>query len=332
MKLNSMNKITEIPHITNQAFLQDALEGLSQAQKTLPCKWFYDETGSQLFEDITQTPEYYPTRVETRLLQQAAADISALIPQLRVLVEPGSGASVKTRTLLQTQKQLHRYIPIDISAEFLQAVALQLHDVFPQITTTPVVGDFSMQMPAIDWQSIDKTGDLMVFFPGSTIGNFSPEHACKLLSDFHALTGEDANSGQNWLLIGVDSTQNQQQLVSAYNDAAGITADFNKNLLVRANQELQANFVLDQFTHEARFNAQQSRIEMHLVSTSKQKVEIAGNTFAFEQGESILTENCYKYAQARFLNMAAQAGWQNVRLWQDEQESAFCLFLFKSSN
>src|SRR5450830_114503 len=189
MKLNSMNKITEIPHITNQAFLQDALEGLSQAQKTLPCKWFYDETGSQLFEDITQTPEYYPTRVETRLLQQAAADISALIPQLRVLVEPGSGASVKTRTLLQTQKQLHRYIPIDISAEFLQAVALQLHDVFPQITTTPVVGDFSMQMPAIDWQSIDKTGDLMVFFPGSTIGNFSPEHACKLLSDFYALTG-----------------------------------------------------------------------------------------------------------------------------------------------
>jgi dimethylhistidine N-methyltransferase len=326
-----MNKMTEILQITNQAFLQDALEGLSQSQKTLPCKWFYDETGSQLFEDITQTAEYYPTRVETRLLQQAALDISALIPQLSVLIEPGSGASVKTRTLLQTQKQLGYYIPIDISAEFLHTVATQLHDDFPQIITTPVVGDFSAKMPAIDWQSTDKTGDRMVFFPGSTIGNFSPEEASKLLADFHELTGHDVNSGEKWLLIGVDSTQNQQQLVNAYNDSKGLTAAFNKNILVRANQELQADFALDQFKHEARFNALESRIEMHLVSASKQNIEIAGNTFTFEQGESILTENCYKYAQQRFLNMAEQAGWQNVQTWQDEQESAFCLFLFKLS-
>jgi len=327
-----MNKIADIPGIKNQAFLQDALDGLSQAQKTLPCKWFYDETGSQLFEDITQTVEYYPTRVETRLLQQTVLDISGLIPQLRVLIEPGSGASIKTRALLQSQKHLRHYIPIDISAEFLHTVAVELQADFPQIITTPVVGDFSSGIPAIDWQSIDKAGDYMVFFPGSTIGNFSPAEAGKLLTDFHELTGDDVNGGEKWLLIGVDSTQNQQKLVNAYNDAKAITAAFNKNLLVRANHELQADFVLDQFKHEARFNAPESRIEMHLVSTCQQKIEIAGNIFTFEQGESILTELCYKYTETRFLKMAEEAGWQNVQMWQDQQESAFCLFLFRACN
>ncbi|BCM23751.1 L-histidine N(alpha)-methyltransferase [Methyloradius palustris] len=326
-----MNKMTEIPQITNQAFLQDVLDGLSQKQKTLPCKWFYDETGSQLFEAITKTREYYPTRVETRLLQQAALELTSLIPELQVLIEPGSGASVKTRALLQTQAQLKHYIPIDISAEFLQAVAAQLQADFPQINTVPVVGDFSMDMPTIDWHGIAKTGDCVVFFPGSTIGNFSPEEASKLLSDFHQLAGEHAISKKKWLLIGVDSTQNTAQLVNAYNDAAGITAAFNKNLLVRANQELQANFELDQFKHEARFNPVESRIEMHLVSLQKQVVEIAGSSFVFESGESILTENCYKYAQPRFLEMAQKSGWQSVKTWQDQQESEFCLFLFRAS-
>lgn len=326
-----MNKMTEIPQITNQAFLQDVLEGLSQKQKTLPCKWFYDETGSQLFEAITKTREYYPTRVETRLLQQAAIDFSSLVPELQVLIEPGSGASVKTRALLQTQTQLKHYIPIDISAEFLQSVAAQLQVDFPQINTVPVVGDFSINMPTIDWGGINKAGDCMVFFPGSTIGNFSPKEASKLLNDFHQLAGEHETSGKKWLLIGVDSTQNITQLVNAYNDAAGITAAFNKNLLVRANQELQANFELDQFKHEARFNDEESRIEMHLASLQKQNVEIAGVSFEFELGESILTENCYKYLQARFLEMAEKNGWQSVKTWQDQLESEFCLFLFKAS-
>ncbi|HEY0268934.1 MAG TPA: L-histidine N(alpha)-methyltransferase [Methyloradius sp.] len=326
-----MNNMMEIPHITNQLFLQDVLKGLSQPQKTLPCKWFYDETGSKLFEEITQTAEYYPTRVETRLLQKTAADISRLIPQLRVLIEPGSGASLKTRTLLQTQPQLKHYIPIDISAGFLQSVATQLQADFPYIKTTPVVGDFSIDLPAIDWQGIDKAGDSMVFFPGSTIGNFSPEEASRLLSNFHLLANSDEKNEKKWLLIGVDSTQDKEQLVNAYNDAAGITAAFNKNLLVRANHELQANFELNQFTHEARFNPVESRIEMHLVSICQQAVEIAGLRFEFESGESILTENCYKYAQSRFLEMAKQSGWQSEQTWQDQEESAFCLFLFRSS-
>ncbi len=331
MKFNTMNKIAEIPYIMNQKFLQDALEGLSQAEKTLPCKWFYDETGSQLFEEITKTAEYYPTRVEIRMLQQVAVDISVLIPQLNVLVEPGSGASLKTRALLQTQKRLKHYVPIDISAEFLQTVTRQLREDYPQIITTPMVGDFSAEMPRIDWQGIDKSGDRLVFFPGSTIGNFSPEEASKLLMRFHELTGEDDNDGNKWLLIGVDSTQNQDKLVNAYDDAKGITACFNKNILVRANHELSSDFALDQFEHEARFNEQETRIEMHLVSTCRQAVEIAGESFNFEEGESILTENCYKYVQTRFLNMAKQAGWQIMQTWQDDQESTFCLFLFKSA-
>jgi len=318
-----MNISIEAVQFVDEAFRQDVLHGLAQTQKAIPCKWFYDEAGSQLFEAITKTQEYYPTRVETRLLKTVVKELAELIPDLKVVIEPGSGASVKTRLLLSSQPSLATYIPIDISAEFLNGIAQQLQVDFPHIQVTPLVGDFTqLNIPA---NLHHETGS-MVFFPGSTIGNFSPDEALALLKSFHHLAGEDG-----WLLIGVDSTQNAQQLLAAYDDSAGITAAFNKNLLVRANRELEADFDLAQFAHQARFNQAEGKIEMHLVSRVAQTVTVAGQPFSFAAGESIFTENCYKYTREIFLAMANACNWQLAHVWQDESESEFELFLLKSS-
>ena len=308
----------------NVDFYQDVLHGLNQPQKSIPCKWFYDEAGSILFEAITKTAEYYPTRVETRLLRQVVQDLAAIIPDLSIVIEPGSGASVKTRILLSSQSQLKTYVPMDISAEFLQEIAQQLQLDYPTIKTIPIVGDFTNTHAPIELNSHDAR---LVFFPGSTIGNFSPEDASALLKSFHHLAGK-----AGWLLIGVDSTQNEQQLLAAYNDKAGVTAEFNKNLLVRANRELQADFVVEQFMHEARFNKAEGKVEMHLVSRREQTVTIANQAFSFKTGESIFTENCYKYTRRGFLKIANECDWQLERVWQDQEESEFELFLLKSAD
>lgn len=323
-----MNKIL---HITeefsetefNADFYQDVVHGLNQTQKSIPCKWFYDEAGSVLFEAITKTAEYYPTRVETRLLRQVVQDLATVIPDLSIVIEPGSGASVKTRILLSSQTKLKTYVPMDISAEFLQEIAQKLQLDYPNIKTIPIVGDFTNTHAPIE---LNNDVARLVFFPGSTIGNFSPEDASTLLKSFHHLAGK-----AGWLLIGVDSTQNEQQLLAAYNDKAGVTAEFNKNLLVRANRELQADFVVEQFMHEARFNKTEGKVEMHLVSRSEQTVTIANQTFSFKCGESIFTENCYKYTRQRFLKIANECHWQLERVWQDQVESEFELFLLKSA-
>ena len=307
----------------NVDFYQDVLHGLNQPQKSIPCKWFYDEAGSVLFEAITKTAEYYPTRVETRLLRQVVQDLATVIPDLSIVIEPGSGASVKTRILLSSQTKLKTYVPMDISAEFLQEIAQQLQLDYPNIKTIPIVGDFTNTHAPIEF---NNDAARLVFFPGSTIGNFSPEDASALLKSFHHLAGK-----AGWLLIGVDSTQNEQQLLAAYNDKAGVTAEFNKNLLVRANRELQADFVVEQFMHEARFNKTEGKVEMHLVSRSEQTVTIADQTFSFKCGESIFTENCYKYTRQRFLKIANECHWQLERVWQDQVESEFELFLLKSA-
>ena len=324
-----MNKIL---HITeefsetefNADFYQDVVHGLNQTQKSIPCKWFYDEAGSVLFEAITKTAEYYPTRVETRLLRQVVQDLATVIPDLSIVIEPGSGASVKTRILLSSQTKLKTYVPMDISAEFLQEIAQKLQLDYPNIKTIPIVGDFTNTHAPIE---LNNDVARLVFFPGSTIGNFSPEDASTLLKSFHHLAGK-----AGWLLIGVDSTQNEQQLLAAYNDKAGVTAEFNKNLLVRANRELQADFVVEQFMHEARFNKTEGKVEMHLVSRSEQTVTIANQTFSFKCGESIFTENCYKYTRQRFLKIANECHWQLERVWQDQVESEFELFLLKSAD
>lgn len=310
------------PHLSNLAFLKDVLHGLNQVQKVIPCKWFYDEVGSTLFEEITQTPEYYPTRVETRLLKNVVAEITEIVPELTTVIEPGSGASIKTRLLLSSQAHLKTYVPIDISAEFLNDIARQLKQDYPHLSITPFVADFTLPLSQFTLKSHNRT---MVFFPGSTIGNFSPEEASGLLKNFHHLLETDG-----WLLIGLDSTQNEAQLLAAYDDAAGVTTQFNKNLLERANSELNANFSLDAFAHEARFNKREGRVEMHLRSLQVQTVVIGDASFDFKVGETIFTESCYKYTHERFLKITEACGWQHVKHWQDDQISAFTLFLFKA--
>ncbi len=303
-------------------FQADVLHGLSQTPKALPCKWFYDETGSRLFEAITKTPEYYPTRVETRLLADVVIHLRDYIPHLDVVIEPGSGASIKTRLLLESQPKLKQYIPIDISEKFLIETAQQLEYDFPTLKIAPLIADFTKAMAEL---KLDASLQRMVFFPGSTIGNFSPEEAKNLLKSFHTLVG-----GNAWLLIGVDMTQNESKLLAAYNDAAGITASFNRNLLTRANRELAANFDVNQFTHQAIFNKDEGRIEMHLVSTKAQIVSIRDQLFVFKANESIHTENCYKYTLEAFTNLADSCSWQIEHVWQDQQESNFGILLLTS--
>lgn len=324
----STHHATLITH-PHASFLQDVLNGLSQTQKTIPCKWFYDEAGSALFEEITKTQEYYPTRVEADLLKALVSELPHYIPNLAAIIEPGSGASVKTRILLDALTTLKRYVPMDISEQFLNAIAKQLANDYPSLEIQPVVGDFSH---AFDTPNMTSQGSELIFFPGSTIGNFSPDEAQQLLQRFHGLSSQHDLPGQDtWLLIGVDSTQDESQLLAAYNDRAGITAAFNQNLLRRANKSLGADFVVDNFEHEARFNRTEGRVEMHLRSVKPQSVLIDQTPFTFRKDETIFTESCYKYTHATFLAMAAQAGWQRVSHWQDHTISAFTLFLLKSA-
>jgi L-histidine Nalpha-methyltransferase len=309
------------------ALARDVLTGLSQAQKTLPCIWFYDHRGSQLFEDITRLPEYYPTRTETRLLQGLVGEVATTVGPHAQLIELGSGSSVKTRLLLQAMPELAAYVPVDISEAFLNdAVAGLLRD-FPQLVVKPVVADFTapFALPRLPTQLHGQPSPRLGFFPGSTIGNFSPEAATTLLTQFAQALGPQA-----WLLIGVDTTQNPAMLVPAYDDAQGVTADFNRNLLLRINRELGANFSLRHFHHAARFDAAAGRVEMHLVSEIKQTVKVLGHSFEFQAGESIHTENAYKYTAPAFMRLASSAGWREQQFWCDDQGTGFSVFLMRS--
>jgi L-histidine N-alpha-methyltransferase len=303
-----------------QIFLGDVLAGLACAPKTLPCKWFYDAIGSALFERITATDDYYPTRVETRLLEQVVIDLRDFLPDLVVIVEPGSGSSAKTRRLLASQPKLQQYIPIDISGDFLLNNARQLHHEFPQLSITPVVDDFTCLRKALP---IDSAGSRLIFFPGSTIGNFDPAQAERLLCNLRDKV-KDA-----YLLIGVDMTQDSEKLLAAYDDRQGVTALFNLNLLERCNRELEADFAVERFRHEARLDRRRQRVEMHLVSQTAQAVTIDDRTFSFRAGESIHTENSYKYDEAAFRTIAARCGWHFVEAWRDRIESEFGVFLFR---
>lgn len=310
------------------ALARDVLTGLSQPQKTLPCIWFYDHRGSQLFEDITRLPEYYPTRTETRLLQGLVGEVAQAIGPHAQLIELGSGSSIKTRLLLQALPELAAYVPVDISEAFLNdAVAGLLRD-FPQLLVQPVVADFTapFALPRLPTQRHGQHSPRLGFFPGSTIGNFSPEAATTLLAQFAQALGPRA-----WLLIGVDTTQNPSLLVPAYDDAQGVTAAFNSNLLLRINRELGANFSLRHFHHAARFDADLGRIEMHLVSEIQQTVTVLGHRFEFKAGESIHTENAYKYTAPAFLRLARNAGWREHRTWCDTEGTGFSVFLMRSA-
>lgn len=293
-------------------FAASVIEGLSRRQKTLPCRFFYDARGSCLFEEITQLPEYYPTRTEIEILQGCAAEIVDGFSSGDVLVEFGSGSSLKTEILLDRIADRITYVPLDVSEAALADATARLQARYPALKIRPLVADFSnlSKLPH-EYSRSRKAG----FFPGSTIGNLPPKDAVTLLSSFRSVLGDRGR-----LIIGVDLKKDPRALISAYNDSAGVTAAFNLNLLARINRELDGTFDIAAFQHRALYNPRAGRIEMHLVSVRTQDVTAAGRRFHFAEGETIHTENSYKYTVPEFRELAAKAGWTQNRLWTDDRE------------
>jgi dimethylhistidine N-methyltransferase len=288
------------------------IDGLSSPQKTLPCSLFYDARGSELFEQITDLPEYYPTRTEAAILAGTSKEIAARTAPGTALVEFGSGSSRKTEILLDALQSLSAYVPIDVSRAALAGARARLTDRYPGLRIIPVESDFTAAMALPDaLAGRPRLG----FFPGSTIGNFAPLEASDLLRKMAAVLGPGAR-----LLIGVDLLKDLSILVPAYNDSAGVTAKFNLNLLVRINRELRADFNLGLFAHVALFNPLEGRIEMHLESRAAQKVRIGAHTFDFAEGERIHTENSHKYSISQFHDLAARGGWTAQKVWTDQDK------------
>ncbi|BCM87309.1 L-histidine N(alpha)-methyltransferase [Methylobacterium indicum] len=295
---------------TDKGFLRDVLAGLSAPHKHLSAKYFYDRRGSELFEAITRLPEYYPTRTELAILDRYGPDIAAGLPPGAALVEFGSGSTTKVRRLLPHLADLSAYVPVDVSEEFLRSEAEELGRDFPRLRIEPVAADFTKPFPLPDdLAEAPKAG----FFPGSTIGNFEPDAAAGLLGSFARTLGAGAT-----LIVGIDLVKEKAVLDAAYDDEAQVTAAFNLNLLTRINRELGADFDLDAFAHHAFFDENLGRIEMHLVSRRSQLVTVAGVPFHFASGETIHTENSYKYTVPGFRALARRAGWEHARVWTDE--------------
>lgn len=290
------------------AFRADVLAGLAEPQKAVPARWFYDDAGSQLFEDITQLPEYYPTRAETEILQTRAAEIAELIGPGRAVVEFGSGSSVKTPLLLSAIAP-SAYVPLDIAGDFLRAAAADLAAKFAGLPVYPVEADFMrrVELPG-EVEGLPKLG----FFPGSTIGNMIARTATDLLRSMRETLGEGA-----LLLIGMDLVKDEGVLLAAYDDAAGVTARFNLNLLERINRELEGDIPLDAFAHEARWNDPFARIEMHLVAQRDVSFTVSGERFAMTAGETIHTENSHKFTKRSGQMLLAAGGWEPRARWTD---------------
>jgi dimethylhistidine N-methyltransferase len=288
----------------------DVLTGLSRRQKELPCKYFYDERGSRLFEQICAVEEYYPTRVEIAILAEHAQEMAATLGTGALLIEPGAGNGIKTRILLEHMRDPAGYIPIDISGEHLAASARRMALSFPHLEILPVNADFmgEIELPACS----NSVARRVAFFPGSTIGNLTPQQAVGFLEWIRSLCGKDGA-----LLIGVDLEKEPAILERAYNDRAGVTAEFNLNLLRRLNRELGANFRIDNFRHHAFYSPQHRRVEMHLVSLVRQSVRIANLEILFEKNETIHTECCYKFSPEGFRALAASAGLEVRKVWTD---------------
>jgi dimethylhistidine N-methyltransferase len=293
--------------------------GLAKAEKSIPPKWFYDRAGSELFERICEQPEYYPTRVESELLDRIAPELAERIPNGAVLIEYGSGASLKTRRLLDAAPQLHAYAPIDISPAALEAAADGIRRDYPALIVEPHAADFTRLKTS---PAIARGRPRVGFFPGSTIGNFNPTEQVELLKAAHDALGEDA-----LFILGADLVKEPKVLTSAYDDAAGVTAAFNKNLLARINHELGGDFDLAAFDHLAVWNAVESRIEMRLVSRIGQRVRVGDRTFDVQEGESLHTENSYKFTVEDVVGAARRAGWRLVDRWI-APPPAFAIFLF----
>ena len=303
------------------AFRADVHAGLAQRQKAIPARWFYDATGSALFEDITALPEYYPTRSETDLLKRHAADMAAAIGPRRAVVELGSGSSTKTPLLLQAIDPA-AYVPVDISGDFLRDSATALAARFPGLPVYPVEADFTHK---VDLPREIATLPKLGFFPGSTIGNMVARTAIDLLRGWRATLG-----GGSLLLIGVDRIKDVDVLTRAYDDPAGVTAAFNLNLLERINRELGGTIPVDNFTHRAVWNDVHARIEMHLVAACDMEFVVDGRRYAMAKGETIHSENSHKYGP-RDANLLLRAGgWTPVRTW-DDVDPAFALILAEAT-
>jgi dimethylhistidine N-methyltransferase len=291
---------------------EEILEGLRAPRKTLPCKYFYDVRGSQLFEQICELPEYYLTRTELAIMETHASDMAAALGPRILLVEPGSGSSVKTRLLLEQLRAPRAYVPVDISRAHLISAADRLNQLYPELEVLPVCADFCQPfaIPAPRRPAVRT----VIYFPGSTIGNFEPLAAAQLLKRLRRLAGRDGG-----LLIGMDLQKDEAMLERAYNDSAGITAAFNLNLLRRLNRELGGDFDSSRFRHRAVYNRAEGRIEMHLVSLDDQTVNVADETVRFRAHEVVVTEYSYKHSLSGFAALAAQAGLAVKQVWTDDR-------------
>jgi len=300
-------------HSDTGSFLDDVIAGLSRPRKALPPKYFYDERGCELFEAICETPEYYLTRTETALMRQMAGEMARRLGPRCAVIEHGSGSGSKTRILLEALQPV-AYLPIDIARDQLRVTAAGIAHDFPGLPVVAVCADYSrpLALPGIDQYGARRK---VVYFPGSTIGNFTPAEAAAFLAGAR----EQAGAGGG-LLIGVDLKKNAALLDAAYNDAQGVTAEFNLNLIARINRELGADFDLSAFRHKAFYDAALGRIEMHLVNVREQTVTIDGRRFRLRAGETIHTENSCKYSVREFQDLARGAGLEPVECWMDAEQ------------
>ena len=294
-------------------FLNDVLSGLGRREKELQCKYFYDERGSQLFDQICELDEYYLTRTEQWIMDRYVADMAGQIGQDVMLIEFGSGSSVKSQTLLSALQDPVAYVPVDISEEHLLNTAEQLKTMYPEVEILPIVADFTKDFDLPSTKR--KPSHAAVYFPGSTIGNFTTDQAAGMLARFAKLLGP-----QGGLLIGIDLQKDPEIINLAYNDSEGTTAEFNLNLLHRINRELGGNFDVDQFEHRSVYSEASGRVEIFIDSCIEQTVTIAGTKFKFEAGESILTEYSHKYRVDGFAELAASCGFSLHKTWSDDEQ------------
>jgi L-histidine N-alpha-methyltransferase len=293
-----------------EAFREDVLAGLAQSPKSLPSRWLYDDRGCELFEEITRLAEYYPTRTETAILRRHAHEIADFCGEKAIVLEYGAGAGIKTEILINALRAPRLYVPIDIAGNFLDQTVARFRQTIPGVPVRPIVADFTAAFALPSWI---PDGHRLAFFPGSTIGNLDAAEIAAFLQRLRRQVGADGRA-----VIGVDMKKDLAILIAAYDDRAGVTAQFNLNLLARANRELDGNFVLNRFQHSARWNEAESAIEMHLVSLITQAVSVSGRRFHLEAGETIHTESSRKYDLPGFTALARNNGWHADHVWADE--------------
>jgi len=316
-------RVTNLAAILGDSpFRRDVIAGLSAKIKSVPPKYFYDAEGSRLFEEICGLPEYYPTRTEIALLRDVAREIALHIRPGAALVEFGSGASIKTRLVLDAAPHLGAYVPIDISESALSQAAKAIAADYPALRVSPIAGDFTR---ALSLPESIRSRPIVGFFPGSTIGNFTPAEAVQVMARARGLLGQGAS-----FLLGADMVKPVDTLLAAYDDSQGVTAAFNKNLLTRINRDLDGDFDLESFDHRAVWNRQESRIEMHLVSRRAQRVSIGGDVVDFAAGETIHTENSYKFTPDRIADIAEQGGWRVETAWVSDAQP-FAMILLRTA-